>query len=423
MGEVVSKDLKTAPDVTIIGAGIIGICSALSLLEKGVSVRIIDRNPPGSGASHGNAGIISPWSLIPQSLPGTWKNIPRWVLDPDGPVSFKFAHLFRTLPWAVQFIKNMTENDTRRISDAMEILTSGSVELYRHHLAGTGHEDLVADSYYVHAFRQSERANINGLDYRIRREKGADITKVDAGELSDLEPDLSKEFKAALIIKGQARAISPGKIGEVLSQKAMRMGAEFLQEDVKDIRKVDDEMWEIFTNNGAYKSPKVLVASGVWSTNLLKSFGYKLPLIAERGYHVQFPKASAQLNHSVMDVDRKIVGSSMSEGLRVAGTSEFASIDAPPNRRRFESLKKLAKRMVPSIEFEDTIEWMGHRPSFPDNIPVLGELPDHKGLYGAFGHSHYGLMMAPKSGHIIANMMVGEHSNLDLSVFAADRFK
>ena len=158
MGEAVSEELKTAPEVTIIGAGIVGICSALSLLEKGISVRIIDRNPPGSGASHGNAGIISPWSFIPQSMPGTWKNIPRWVLDPDGPVSFNFSYLFRTLPWAVQFIKNMTEPDVRRISDAMEILTSGSVELYRHHLSGTGHEDLVADSYYVHAYRQPERA-------------------------------------------------------------------------------------------------------------------------------------------------------------------------------------------------------------------------------------------------------------------------
>ena len=283
MGEAMSEELNTAPEVTIIGAGIVGICSALSLLEKGISVRIIDRNPPGSGASHGNAGIISPWSFIPQSMPGTWKNIPRWVLDPDGPVSFSSSYLSRTLPWAVQFIKNMTESDVRRISDAMEILTSGSVELYRHHISGTGHEDLVADSFYVHAFRQPERANIDNLDYKIRREKGADIVRIDAGELSDLEPDLSKEFKAAVLIKGQARAISPGKIGEVLSRKAMRMGAEFLQEDVKDIRKTNDDMWQITTNNGAYKSAKVLVASGVWSAKLLKSLGYKLPLVAERG--------------------------------------------------------------------------------------------------------------------------------------------
>ena len=423
MGEAMSEELKTAPEVTIIGAGIVGICSALSLLEKGISVRIIDRNSPGSGASHGNAGIISPWSFIPQSMPGTWKNIPRWVLDPDGPVSFSSSYLSRTLPWAVQFIKNMTESDVRRISDAMEILTSGSVELYRHHLSGTRHEGLVADSFYVHAFRQPERANIDNLDYKIRREKGADIVRIDAGELSDLEPDLSKEFKAAVLIKGQARAISPGKIGEVLSRKAMRMGAEFVQEDVKDIRKSNDDIWKITTNNGAHKSAKVLVASGVWSAKLLKSLGYKLPLVAERGYHVQFTKASAQLHHSVMDVDRKVVGSSMSEGLRVAGTSEFAAIDAPPNKRRFESLKKHTKQMVPNLEFEETIEWMGHRPSFSDNLPVLGELPDHQGLYGAFGHSHYGLMMAPKTGKIIASMISGEHSNLDLSVFAADRFK
>ena len=64
--------------VVIVGAGIVGICTALSLLEKGFSVELIDRDTPAEGASHGNAGVVSPWTCVPQSMPGVWKNVPKW---------------------------------------------------------------------------------------------------------------------------------------------------------------------------------------------------------------------------------------------------------------------------------------------------------------------------------------------------------
>ena len=97
----------TSP-VIVIGGGIIGICSALSLVERGFAVKLIDRDPIGQGASMGNAGVISPYSVLPQSIPGLWKNIPRWILDPKGPISIRPGYIPQFLPWAIKFLNHGT---------------------------------------------------------------------------------------------------------------------------------------------------------------------------------------------------------------------------------------------------------------------------------------------------------------------------
>ncbi|MEM9330523.1 MAG: FAD-binding oxidoreductase [Pseudomonadota bacterium] len=415
-----SDDLTV--DVTIVGAGIVGICSALSLLERGFSVRMIDRGEPGQETSFGNAGVISPWSFIPQSLPGVWRNIPAWLLNQDGPLRFHMSVLPKLLPWFFRFYKNCNPDDAQRISDSMEILTASSVDLFKKHLKGTGHENLIADAMYVHAFRNPKKANLNSIDYKIRREKGADIRMIGAQELREIEPALSPDFSAAILIKGQSRALAPGKIGFVLSEKARKSGAIFVKSEVEKLVSQVSGGWCVRASSGDFLSKKVLVSAGAWSTKLLESLGFRVPLMAERGYHIQLPEPQLSLNNSVMDVENKIVASSMLDGLRVAGTSEFAPIEAPPDEKRFESLQRLTQRMLPDVNLERKTTWMGCRPSFPDSLPIIGRLPISEGLYGAFGHSHYGLMMAPKTGELVAELISGTNSNYDISAFSAERF-
>ena len=147
------------PDVTILGAGIIGICSALSLSERGLQVRLVDRGNPGQATSFGNAGVISPWSVVPQSVPGLWKKIPGWLIDPLGPLSVRLGCLPRLASWSMRFLAEGREERVREISSAMAMLSRDCVSLYRQHLAGTGHECLIRDSCYVHAFRRGSQAS------------------------------------------------------------------------------------------------------------------------------------------------------------------------------------------------------------------------------------------------------------------------
>lgn len=408
--------------VTVVGAGIVGICCALSLQERGFRVRLVDRGEPGQETSFGNAGIISPWSIIPQAMPGVWRSIPGMLFDPNGPLKVRPSFWPKMIPWGLKFLRNGTEPTARRTSQAMEILCSPSIELFRRHLAGTGHEDLVLDSYYFHAFRNADGVSLNSLDYRIRRERGGDLELIGGAEIQALEPALSADFKAAVLIKGQARAVSPGKIGEILADKARAQGAEFIRANIQTVKQVAANSWQLVTDTGTIDAERLVMAAGVWSAELLKPLGLRLPLVAERGYHVEFPSPAVSLTHSIMDVDAKIVASSMLDGLRVAGSAEFGAIDAPADPRKKEELTSQARAMLPDLNTQDTQFWLGRRPSFPDSLPAVGPVKGHAGLFAAFGHSHYGLMMAPKTGELIADMVAGVPQNIDLSQLDPQRF-
>ena len=408
--------------VTILGAGIVGICCALSLQERGINVRLIDRAAPGQATSYGNAGVISPWSFVPQAMPGIWKAIPRMLMSRKGPLSVRASVWPKMIPWGARFLAQSRPDKTRATMDMMQILSDPSVALYRRHLAGTGREDLLVDSMYVHAFRQADRASLSDLGYAIRREKGAELELLGADALHQLEPALSKDFKAAVLIKGQARARAPGEIGRVLAEKAAGLGAEIVQGEVTALTRQGPAGWRVITTAGSYDSAKVIVSAGVWSAALLNPLGLTSPLMVERGYHDEFPKAGIAVENSIMDVDAKVVASAMEGGVRVAGTSEFGPIDAPPDPRKQRLLTTQAKDMFPDLATEDVRFWMGRRPSYPDSLPALGEFASHKGLIAAFGHCHYGLLMAPKTGELVADLVTGITPNVDLSPVDPLRF-
>jgi len=164
-----------SPGVTILGGGIIGICSALSLQERGVNVRLIDMNNPGQTTSFGNAGVISPWSIIPHSTPGLWKNIPKLMFSGWRPLSVRTRIWPTMIPWGLKFLSKGTEDLTRKTADAMSLLCSPSIELYRKHLNKTGHESLVRDTAYLQLIRRVNEARIDDLGNQIRLEPGANI--------------------------------------------------------------------------------------------------------------------------------------------------------------------------------------------------------------------------------------------------------
>lgn len=409
-------------EAIVVGAGIVGICCALSLQEKGVEVTLIDRGAPGQGASYGNAGVISPWSCIPQSLPGVWKSIPKWLLDPEGPVAVRPRYLLRALPWAIKFLRAGRPDRVREIAVAMGTLNRPNVDLYRHHLKGTGQESLLQDSWYVHVYRRASAADLQDFAWRLRAEQGAPIEALGAEALRELEPDLSKDYQAAIVIKEQARALAPGRIGAVLADKFRRRGGEVLQATVHRLLPREGEGWRLTSDRGELDTPRVVLAAGAWSGRLLAPLGLRVPLEAERGYHLIFRDPGVALRHSVMEVEAKFVASSMEMGLRAAGTAEFAGLDAAPNYRRARIFKRLAKRLLPGLNTADTEEWVGARPSMPDSLPCIGEIPGRPGLFVAFGHSHYGLGMAPQTGRIVADLVTGAPPNLNLAPYAIERF-
>jgi D-amino-acid dehydrogenase len=413
---------STNPEVTVIGAGIVGLCCTLSLLEKGNSVRLIDPLDDDRRASIGNAGVISPWSCVPQSMPGLWKKIPGWLLNPEGPISLHWSGIASLLPWTIRFMRQSTNARVKKNSDAMFALNRPNTAIYQHHLKGTGAEHLIRDSYYIQAYRDARSLDANSQAMQLFAQNATPLEIVDGHQLRQIEPAISDRIQKAVIIKSQARTISPGQLCDALLEKVKRMGAEVLMQPVKTLTPDSNGSWIIQTDTDTLSAKKVVVSAGVWSKIILEKLGVSVPLIAERGYHLEFTDPQIELNHLVMDVDRKFVISSMADGVRAAGTAEFANLNTKPNYRRAEIFSRLAKNLLPDLNTAESNRWMGIRPSFPDSLPCIGEVPGHANLFAAFGHSHYGMGMAPKTGQLIANIVNQHPTDIDIRPYDIRRF-
>ncbi len=409
-------------DVVVVGAGIIGICAALALLEKGFRARVVDRDPPAEGASAGNAGVVSPWSCVPQSLPGLWKKLPRWLLDPEGPVALRPAYLPRLAPWLIRFLRAGSPERIPDIADAMLTVNQPCAALYAQLLAGTGHEDLVRDSMYLHLFRDPAGADLERLPWRLRRSRGVPLRALTGEQLREIEPDVSPDYRAAVAVTGQARATNPGRLGKVLADKAQSAGATFVRGRVHRLAPRPDAAITVQSDAGELRASRVVLAAGAWSARLLTPLGVRVPLEAERGYHVVFPDPGVRLENSVQDAERMFATSSMEMGVRCAGTAEFSGLDSPPNPRRARVLVRHAKRLLPALNTENSVEWSGVRPATPDSLPCIGPVPGHPRIIAAFGHGHLGLTGAPMTARMVASLAAAEPLNLDLAPYRLDRF-
>jgi D-amino-acid dehydrogenase len=409
-------------DAIVIGAGIVGICSALSLRERGFEVTVLDRVGPAEATSHGNAGVISPWSCVPQSMPGLWKSVPKWLLDPEGPLTVRWGYFPRMVPWLGRFLSAGALERLPAIADAMLAVNRPSLEMFQQHLAGTGEEALVRECYYLHVSRSASGANPNDVSWGLRRERNVPFDVLSGDEVREIEPALSRDIKAAIRIRQQGRTVNPGRLGKVLAAKAEAMGVGFPLAEVEGITPLPGGGYRVETKSGPREAGTVVLAAGVWSAKLLEPLGVKVSLEAERGYHLIFKDPGVSLTNSIMDADNKFVTSSMEMGIRSAGTAEFAGIDAAPNYQRAKVFAKHTKSLLPDLNIEPTEEWMGRRPSPPDSVPYIGEVPGYPRLYHGFGHGHLGLTGAPMTGRMIAAMASGEPLNIDMKPYRIDRF-
>ena len=413
---------RNSKKVLVLGAGIVGICNALALQEKGYQVTLIDKNEPSDATSFGNAGVISQWACVPQSMPGLWKNVPKWLLDPNGPLSIRWSYFPRMIPWLIEFLKAGNINRIPAIADAMFNLNRPNLDIYRELLKGTGEENLIKDCSYLYVSRKEWGINLNGLEWKLRKERGVPFEQITGDAAREIEPDLSSDIKSAALIKNQGRTLNPGRLGKVLAAKAISLGVCFIKAEVKKIIPLDGGGYDVSTDQQKQTADTVVLTAGVWSAKLLEALGIRVPLEAERGYHLLFKDPGISLTHSVLDTDNKFVSSSMEMGLRSAGTAEFAGIDASPDYRRAYIFKDHAKSLFPKLNMDTIDEWMGRRPSSPDSVPYIGEVTGYPRLFYGFGHGHLGLTGAPMTGRMITALVANEPLNIDMSPYRLDRF-
>ncbi len=408
--------------VIVVGAGIVGACAANFILRDGHEVVLVDPNEAGSGCSYGNAGSVSVGSCSPLSMPGMAKEIPGWLLDPLGPLHIRKAYLLKALPWLIRFVRAGEVSQIAAKADAMRALHRDAISLYSTLLHGTDGMDLLRVTGVLQAYRKNSSLD-QSADWHLRGERGVRQQILDAAALRDLVPALSHEFRQGVLLPEHGFITAPQRFVQVLVQRFSDEGGKVLRARVKSlIQEQGKTVRGVVTALGEIRAQAVVICAGAWSMRLLGGTCIKIPLETQRGYHAMAIEPNIRLPMPVVASEMKVYATPMLDGLRFAGTVEFAGLDAQPDYRRAEANLMLGRAMFPTLEYTGVEEWMGHRPCLPDSLPVVGAAPGHQGLFLNFGHGHYGMTASPASGALLAALISGRTSPADPYPYRADRF-
>jgi D-amino-acid dehydrogenase len=406
----------------VIGAGIVGVCSGIELRRRGWDVTVVDRLAPGEGCSFGNAGILAAQAVVPVALPGIEREAGRMMLDPEGPLVVRWGSLPWTLPWLMRFRKEANHERLAGAADAMKALFGTSVELHEALAREAGVSDLIRPTRYLYVARDPKNLDVeNGIAWRLRRERGAEIEVLDGPRLHEAEPELSRDYSRGVRLGPIGYTLNPFRLTQAYAALLEREGGRIVRAEVKALRPAG-AVTGLETTAGQMAAEAVVIAAGSWSLELARPLGLKMPLIAERGYHVTYADPGITLNHVISEAERQFACTSMEMGLRIAGTEELGRADDPPAWRRADVLARQARSMFPRARLAEGSRWMGPRPGTPDSLPSIGALPGHPSIFIAAGHGHLGLTGGPNTGRIVAAMASGERLNMDLAPYAPDRF-
>lgn len=412
----------TAQSVIIVGAGIVGVSCAIHLQRKGFDVTIIDRLPPGEGTSFGNAGVLAASSMIPVPVPGLLTQVPAMLTKRDRPLFLRWAYLPRLLPWLIPYLRSGSAKRVRQIAAGLAPIVTDAPDQHLAIARGTQAERWITDQDYVYVFRDRGDFDGSSLTWQIRRQHAPPLVEMDERALRDAVPGIGPNYRFAVRCTQHGTVTNPSAYVKDLADHVVAAGGRVLQADVADIEAPDSGPVTVTAGAETLSADRLVVAAGAHSDRVARLFGDHFPVEAERGYHIELRKPSITPPMPLMIADAKAVATPMADGLRVAGLVEFGGLDAGPSRAPFEVLLRAVRDLFPGITFEGHSEWMGHRPATPDSLPVIGTRKNRPAVAYAFGHHHVGLTGGPKTGRVLASLMAGEPTNLNVAPYAPDRF-
>ncbi|HZN25269.1 MAG TPA: FAD-dependent oxidoreductase [Burkholderiales bacterium] len=408
--------------VTIIGAGIVGVATAAYLRRDGHDVTIVDMRPPGEYCSFGNAGILSPGSCVPLATPGVHWKVPGYLSDPMGPLMIRWGYLPKAAPWLLRFLAASRPQRVEQIADALRPLIRQTFDAYEPLVKHAGVSDLIRQTGYVVAYGKRSSYLGDNLAWKLRRDRGVIVEELDEAGLKNHVPQLSGRYEMGLYLPEQGYVANPERLTKSIAAQFQRDGGMVLQREVRDIEVGPDGPRALITNEGRLPVETLVICAGSHSNEFTSKLGDRVPLEAERGYHVTYSDPRFTLPMPVFMPEHKFFITPMEMGLRIAGQTEFAGIHAEPNYARADILAKHMERVFPGISTADATKWMGRRPSMPDSLPVIGRSTRFANAYYAFGHGHVGLCSGAPTGRIVADLIAGRTPAIDVTPYSPSRF-
>lgn len=410
-------------DAIVLGAGIIGVSTALQLARRGKSVVLVDRRGAGEETSYGNAGLIQREGVVPYGFPQQFGEILRYARNNRIDAHFHW----RAIPSVTSFLarywwhSNLSRHQI--IARAYAPLIEHSISTHNELIEAAGAQDLIGKDGWIELFRTAGKQDSELREAaRLNREYGVTFKELTPADVATMEPHLSKDFTGGLKWNEPWTVKDPYALTQSYLALFESLGGRFLKGDARSLAQTASG-WRIVTGDGMIEAKDVVVALGPWSDTVTRSLGYRFLVGVKRGYHMHYgTRDNARLNNWVMDSERGYFLAPMNQGIRLTTGAEFARRDAPKTPVQLERAEAVARTVLPLGERLDAEPWMGARPCTPDMMPVIGPAPHHKGLWFAFGHAHHGLTLGPVTGQVIAEAIAGEKTLIDISAYSPKRF-
>jgi glycine/D-amino acid oxidase-like deaminating enzyme len=407
-------------DVVVLGAGIVGVSTAIAARQRGLSVVLLDRREPGSETSYGNAGILSSGSILPLNKPSLWSALPSYITNRHAALRWDPAWAIRNADWVVRFLANATPSRTRPRATALRGLIGASLKLHREWIVKADAAQRIRETGWLKVWRSDAIAAAK-QEQAFLAEYDIASELLDRQAISALEPDIVPVYKVGLLHTQTASVDSPGAVVKAYARMFTGSGGESRQSEIEAITP-DGAGWRVRLADRVIAARHVVVALGPWSADLLRPLGYRVPLATERGYHREFkPNPARSLQRPIHDAEGSFLMTPMEQGIRVTTGVELTARDAPSSFAQLDAVVPAARGVV---EFGEPVgePWRGARPTLPDSLPMIGPAPRQSGLWLAFGNQHIGFTTGPATGAAIAAMIAGAQPAFDVGPFSPGRY-
>ena len=407
-------------DIAIVGNGIVGLSCAFYLQRAGHDCLLIDPQDFGAGASFGNAGALSFANVFPQATPGiAWQGL-RMLFNPDAPLKLDFGAWPAWLGWLRRFIRAGHADQIEGIIAALHAINAISRAAWFELAHDINAQDLLDETGYLHLYSEATNFAADAWKREWYERLGIPYRVLDHQQLRDLEPGLGDGFVRAVLQEDSVALRDLGGFCHRLGTALIEQGAQVLRARVQTIERQADG-YCINTEQGPVTARRVVLATGCRINELMHGLAPSLPVIAGRGYHLMYPAQAPMPRRPMLWIERYIVLSPMDAGIRLAGLKDLTEPGRPPRFRFIHRRQSDARRMLPTLHGEPVSEWYGDRPLSPDSLPIIDRLDDD-GLFVATGHGHLGMTQGPATGKLIAELVDGRESSIDLQPYRRGRF-
>ena len=404
-------------EIAIIGAGVVGLAIAERLIRDGREVVLVDPNPPGSGASYGNAGTIADYAVLPVGTPDVLRNLPSLLFDRNSPLSIRRAALPSLAPWLLRFARQSLPGAARRNAAAIAALLHDACPLWEDLAARIGGSDILQKRGCLYLYETASAFRSAEADMAGRRRLGIAVDLIGPDALRQLEPGLPQVEGGAAYFTSAVFMADPG---QMVSRLAHSLGVPVLPHKVTGLRRENGGV--TLTGPGmSLHARRVVLAAGAHSRALARAAGDRVPLDTERGYHVEWDMPTPRISRPTCPTSRGFYLCPMTGRLRVAGTVELGGLTAAPSPHRIARLDEGARAIFPDLPAPDR-SWMGFRPSLPDSLPVIGPSAGGDEVIHAFGHGHIGLTLAPVTACMVADLIAGRSADARMGPCSVTRF-